>query len=87
VRFAEREVALDVVNERAAGAAPADSTGSARQGMGLVGMGERAHLVGAVLRTGATPSGGWRVRLTLPLHHEPVSTVPDVPALRERGQE
>jgi signal transduction histidine kinase len=87
VRFAEREVALDVVNERAAGAAPADSTGSARQGMGLVGMGERAHLVGAVLRTGATPSGGWRVRLTLPLHHEPVSTVPDVPVLHEGGQE
>jgi len=41
--------------------------------MGLVGMGERAHLVGASLTTGATPSGGWRVLLTLPLHHEPAS--------------
>lgn len=84
VRFGEREVSLEVVNERSAGAAPADSS---RQGMGLVGMGERAHLVGAALTTGPTPSGGWRVRLTLPLHHEPVSTVADAAVLREGGQE
>lgn len=68
VRFGEREVALDVVNEPARGTAVGDP---ARQGMGLIGMGERAHLVGATLITGATANGGWRVRLTLPLHHEP----------------
>lgn len=71
VRFAEREVSLEVVNTRAAGGTPMSST---RQGMGLIGMGERAHLVGATLTTGATPSGGWRVLLTLPLHHEPTNT-------------
>jgi signal transduction histidine kinase len=90
VRFGEREVSLEVVNEPSAGAASADS---ARQGMGLIGMGERAHLVGATLTTGATPSGGWRVRLTLPLHHEPALAVSDVEtsaapaALLEGGQE
>jgi signal transduction histidine kinase len=70
VRFVEREVSLEAVNGPAAGsAAAAAAADPARQGMGLVGMGERAHLVGATLTTGATPSGGWRVRLTLPLHH------------------
>ena len=85
VRFGEREVALEVVNEPApARTSPAQTPpartppgrgpqGVGRQGMGLVGMGERAHLVGASLTTGATPSGGWRVLLTLPLHHEPAS--------------
>jgi signal transduction histidine kinase len=71
VRFGEREVSLEVVNARPAGGTP---PGSAREGMGLIGMGERAHLVGATLTTGPTPSGGWRVLLTLPLHHEPAST-------------
>jgi signal transduction histidine kinase len=90
VRFGEREVSLEVVNESAAGARPADS---ARQGMGLIGMGERAQLVGATLTTGATPPGGWRVLLTLPLHHEPSRTVSDAEpsaapaALLEGGQE
>ncbi|WP_129788267.1 sensor histidine kinase [Promicromonospora panici] len=87
VRFGEREVSLEVVNGPAAGAAAAGSAGSARQGMGLVGMRERAHLVGATLTTGATPSGGWRVRLALPLHHEPVNTVPGAAAPVEGGQE
>ncbi|WP_454854158.1 sensor histidine kinase [Promicromonospora soli] len=87
VRFVEREVSLEVVNGPAAGAVADVPARSARQGMGLVGMGERAHLVGATLTTGATPSGGWRVRLTLPLHHEPVSTVSDAAALLEGGQE
>ncbi|MEU4363820.1 histidine kinase [Promicromonospora sp. NPDC023987] len=72
VRFGERMVSLEVVNAHAAGGTPTDS---ARRGMGLVGMGERAQLVGATLTTGAAPSGGWRVLLTLPLHHEPASTV------------
>ncbi|GAB2498829.1 sensor histidine kinase [Promicromonospora xylanilytica] len=87
VRFADRAVSLDVVNEPVAGGT---STNSARRGMGLVGMGERAHLVGATLATGATPSGGWRVLLTMPLHHEPASTVSQgsagTSALTEGGQ-
>ncbi|MFP5069017.1 sensor histidine kinase [Pseudonocardia nantongensis] len=36
-------------------------------GFGLVGMAERAQLVGADLAYGATPDGGWEARLTLPL--------------------
>lgn len=87
VHFGEREVSLEVVNE------PVDGppTGSTREGMGLVGMRERAQLVGATLTTGATPSGGWRVLLTLPLHHEPASAVQRAgtagAALAEGGQE
>lgn len=38
----------------------------ARQGLGLLGMRERADLVGGRLQAGPTPSGGWRVRLKLP---------------------
>lgn len=36
-------------------------------GFGLVGMAERAQLVGGELTHGATPDGGWEVRLTLPV--------------------
>ncbi|MEN1974329.1 sensor histidine kinase [Cellulomonas olei] len=36
------------------------------RGHGLRGMRERADLVGATLRHGPTPDGGWEVRLTLP---------------------
>ncbi len=92
VRFEEREVALEVTNDRAAGRAPGGSApagparGSGRRGMGLIGMGERAHLVGAALSTGATPSGGWRVRLALPLHHEVTTTTQAGPVLAEGGQ-
>ncbi|MBP2327823.1 signal transduction histidine kinase [Kibdelosporangium banguiense] len=53
-------------------------------GFGLVGMAERAQLVGADLDHGPTPEGGWEVRLRLPLG-ETVSTMcapaslPEVP--------
>jgi signal transduction histidine kinase len=66
VRFDEREVSLEVVNEPAPGGTRSDPS---RQGMGLIGMRERAQLVGATLITGAVQSGGWRVLLTLPVHH------------------
>jgi signal transduction histidine kinase len=54
-------------------------------GFGLVGMTERAQLVGGELTYGAVPGGGWEVRLTLPLE-DPISTVgapaplPEAPA-------
>jgi signal transduction histidine kinase len=38
----------------------------AHPGYGLRGMRERAELVGADLRHGPTPDGGWEVRLALP---------------------
>lgn len=77
VRYGEREVELEVVNAPAVGhgarngARGSKGAGSPeRAGMGLIGMRERAQLVGATLTTGATPSGGWRVLLTLPVPHE-----------------
>ncbi|WP_275004007.1 sensor histidine kinase [Promicromonospora iranensis] len=71
VRFDERAVSLEVVNGPVAGGASQGAVRDpARQGMGLIGMGERAQLVGATLTAESTPSGGWRVLLTLPLHHE-----------------
>jgi signal transduction histidine kinase len=44
-------------------------------GFGLVGMAERAQLVGGELAYGATPDGGWEVRLTLPVE-DPITTMP-----------
>lgn len=94
VRFDERSVTLEVVDTPVAGGLPAraprgsagdPAAGPARQGMGLIGMRERAHLVGATLTTGPTPSGGWRVLLTLPLHHEHEQRAATV-SLAEGGQ-
>ncbi|WP_380168376.1 sensor histidine kinase [Jannaschia sp. R86511] len=87
VRFGRRDVALEVVNAPAGHAAPdrtrrADRTADRaddRQGLGLLGMRERAHLVGATLTTGPTPDGGWRVGLALPLPDEPAPAPPSAP--------
>jgi len=60
-------VVLTVRNDAPAGVpgpAAGDRTGPG--GYGLRGMAERAALVGADLRHGPTPDGGWEVRLTLP---------------------
>lgn len=40
-----------------------------RSGLGLIGMHERADLVGATLHAGPTSGGGWLVRLLLPRRH------------------
>lgn len=60
----EAEVVLQVDN--GPGAERDDAPKSSR-GLGLLGMKERADLIGADLETGTTDSGGWCVRLTLPL--------------------
>jgi signal transduction histidine kinase len=54
-------------------------------GFGLVGMAERAQLVGGELTYGATPDGGWEVRLTLPVEDtittmRASATLPEAPA-------
>ena len=41
--------------------------GAAGGGMGLVGMRERATMLGGVLEAGPTPHGGFRVRARLPV--------------------
>ncbi|CAQ02371.1 sensor histidine kinase [Clavibacter sepedonicus] len=48
-------------------------------GYGLVGMRERAALVGGRLEAGPTASGTWRVRLELPVEPVPAAPVPAAP--------
>ncbi|MEJ2868771.1 histidine kinase [Actinomycetospora sp. OC33-EN08] len=51
---------------------PSDDVGRASGGgFGLVGMAERARLVGGTLAYGPIPSGGWEVRLTVPVEEDP----------------
>jgi signal transduction histidine kinase len=49
-------------------------------GFGLVGMRERADLVGGRLDTGATAEGRWRVRLELPVEADASTAGPSAPA-------
>ncbi|HEY0240694.1 MAG TPA: histidine kinase [Friedmanniella sp.] len=53
------EVTLTVTNGRG------HHVPTSRRGFGLVGMQERADLVGAALRCGPTPDGGWEVRVVI----------------------
>lgn len=77
-------VVLTVRNGPPTGEPRADDP--AHPGYGLRGMRERAELVGADLRHGPTPDGGWEVRLALP--REP-ATPPEAartePATTEGG--
>ncbi|WP_454050121.1 sensor histidine kinase [Cellulomonas sp. Marseille-Q8402] len=63
LRVDDAEVVLEVRNA-VAPAAPPPAGG--RQGVGLVGMRERAALVGGTLSAGPTPDGGWSVRIVVP---------------------
>ncbi|WP_433124777.1 sensor histidine kinase [Micromonospora sp. CA-240977] len=70
--FQPRSVSLEVVNEPAARrTVPAARTG----GVGLVGMRERAQLIGATFAAGPTAAGGWSVTATLPTN-DPVASQP-----------
>jgi signal transduction histidine kinase len=69
--------------------APAEPDPGPGGGFGLVGMAERAQLVGGDLDYGATPDGGWEVRLALPVEDpasDPITTMrapaplPEAPA-------
>ncbi|MEK8226227.1 hypothetical protein NKG05_09390 [Oerskovia sp. M15] len=72
VRSAGRDLdARDGHGASVSGAAPGTSSGAApgtqaAPGHGLIGMTERASLVGGALSAGPVPGGGWRVRLTVP---------------------
>ncbi|MFP5019944.1 sensor histidine kinase [Pseudonocardia phyllosphaerae] len=63
-------VELEVLDRAITPAAPGDG-----QGSGLVGMAERAALVGAELEAGPT-ADGWRVHLRLPAPETPSATEP-----------
>lgn len=69
LRYRGSEVSLEVENE----ARPAPDRQRADRGFGLAGMRERAQLIGARFDAGPTPSGGWRVALSLPLDRESAS--------------
>lgn len=60
------EVEIVVRNSPAADSIGIDSAGDSSGGFGLIGMRERADLIGADLQYGHTPDGGWEVRLTIP---------------------
>jgi signal transduction histidine kinase len=65
--------------------APAGPDPGPGGGFGLIGMAERAQLVGADLDYGATPDGGWEVRLAVPVEDAVTTlrastTLPEGPA-------
>ncbi|WP_162621760.1 histidine kinase [Microbacterium suaedae] len=59
VAAAGPSVTIEVTDD---GSAPSRS----RRGYGILGMAERAHLLGGTCEAGPDPSGGWRVRAVLP---------------------
>ena len=63
VAYLDAATVLEVHN--AAPGSPSTRT-DVRRGFGLVGMRERADLIGATLDAGPAADGGWRVRLELP---------------------
>ncbi|MDG4800733.1 histidine kinase [Micromonospora sp. WMMD980] len=63
VRYDDGMLRLEVVND---GSTPARRTGTTG-GRGIVGMRERARLLGGTLDAGPLPSGGFRVRADLPV--------------------
>lgn len=62
--FTTERVTLSVRNGPATGASRGDVAGGT--GVGLVGLRERAALLGGTLRAEPTPDGGWTVELELP---------------------
>ena len=52
------------------------STPGAGGGLGLLGMRERAALIGGTLEAGPTDDGGWRVHLTIPPLETPTEEAP-----------
>jgi signal transduction histidine kinase len=63
VRYAADAVAIEVTDDGSGGAPDPEAGG----GHGLVGMRERAALVGGTIEIGAAPHGGFRIRAELPL--------------------
>ncbi|GLU49794.1 sensor histidine kinase [Nocardiopsis ansamitocini] len=71
LRYSESRFVLRVDNENGTDMGnQSENTAGVPRGLGLLGMKERAQLVGATLEAGATTRGGWRVRLSLPVDRE-----------------
>ena len=71
VRYAADAVAIEVTDDGGGGAPDPEAGG----GHGLVGMRERAALVGGTIEIGAAPQGGFRIRAELPLGIAGMSTI------------
>jgi signal transduction histidine kinase len=69
VRRDAREVVVEVRNGAATDQA-APEPPAQRRGYGLVGMRERAAMLGGVLDTGPEPGGGWRTLAVIPLDRQ-----------------
>ncbi len=67
LRWAERDVELEVSDDGRGAAADDDAAGPADPGYGLLGMRERATVFGGSVTAGPRPGGGWRVRFTMPV--------------------
>lgn len=65
VQRAGRELVIEVENARAADPPPVEP--GARAGYGVLGMRERASMLGGSLDAGPTVAGGWLTRATIPL--------------------
>ncbi|PSL00571.1 signal transduction histidine kinase [Murinocardiopsis flavida] len=71
LHYRDSRIVLRVENETGDGRpAASGKPAGAPRGLGLLGMRERAQLVGAELAAGPTAEGGWRVRLDLPVGNE-----------------
>ena len=80
LRFGASDVGLEVVNAPGPRAVAARSDG--QRGYGLLGMGERAQMLGARFDAGPTADGGWRVALVLPLDRvAPDAATPPAPVV------
>ena len=64
--YLESETTMEIHNGPATGAAVNGDRVREGRGFGLIGMRERASLIGAELDAGPAGDGGWRVRLTVP---------------------
>ncbi|MDP9791634.1 signal transduction histidine kinase [Catenuloplanes nepalensis] len=63
--YGETETTMEIHNGRATGSVPVRDDRRHR-GFGLIGMRERASLIGGALDAGPADDGGWLVRLTVP---------------------
>lgn len=72
LRHGPAQVALEVRNDAGS---PGSARPAGRRGFGLVGLRERAQIIGAQLEAGPVPAGGWRVAIMLPLDPRSASPV------------
>ncbi|WP_425266783.1 sensor histidine kinase [Amycolatopsis thermalba] len=71
VRRTENLVDVEIVDDGAGKARALVPEPDLPGGNGVIGMRERAHLFGGILRVGPRPGGGWRVHASFPVRLDP----------------